>query len=145
MSKISGNGPIYLGSNAALHMGSWSLNGNNESVGDYDLVDNSKQVDYGAQSYTGSCTGVAALEDTTGQDLLLAAFTNKTKITDIKFYEVFTAVSAEKTVHWSPVSGAGGLVFTSMEISKDGGSETSKISFSFECDGLMERVVTTVS
>ena len=145
MSKVEGTGPIYLGSNAAMHMGSWSLTGTNEVVEDYDLVDNARQADYGAQSYSGNASGVNALEDTTGQDLIKAAFKNKTKISDIKFYLRYTATSSEKAVYWKPTSTSGGVLITSLELGKDGGSETSKISFSWTCDGLMEEVVETIS
>lgn len=145
MSKVQGTGPIYISTAAALHMGSWSINGTNEVVEDYDLVDNSRQADYGVQSYSGSASGVNALEDTTGQDVLKNAFKNKTKLTDIKFYLNYTTETGEKAVYWQPTSGSGGVLITSLELGKDGGSETSKISFSWTCDGLMEEVVETVS
>lgn len=144
MSKISGVGPIHLGSDPALHMGAWNIEGTNEVVSDFDLIDNSKSNDYGAQSYSGSASGVSALEDTTGQDILMAAFTDKTKITDIKFYLAYSEVVDEKNVYWTPKAGSGGLLITSISEGKDGGSETSKISFNFTNDGLMEKKVETV-
>jgi len=145
MAKVTGKGPIYIGATAVLHMGSWSIDGANAVEEFVDLVDNSKSADYGVQSYSGTGSGVNALADTTGQDLIRAAFTDKTKMTDIKFYEVFTDVTGEKAVYWTPKTGSLGLVITSIKSGKDGGSETSKFSFDFTCDGLMEYKVETIS
>lgn len=144
MGKVLGKGPIYIGANAVLHMGSWSINGTNAVETFVDLEDNAQQSDYGMQTFAGSAAGINALEDTTGQDLLRAAFMGKTKITDIKFYETYSEVVDDKVVYWKPKAGAGGLVISGLETSKDSGSETSKVNFSFSNDGLMERVVETV-
>ena len=145
MAKIEGVGPIYIGENAVVHMGSWSLNGTNEVVEDYDLVDNSRQADYGSQSFSGEMSGVSALEDTTGQALIEAAFTGKTKILNIKYYLTHSTTATEKVVYWAPKSTSGGILITSFSNGKDGGSETSKCSFSWTCDGLMEKTVETLT
>lgn len=145
MSKITGVGPIHIDDVAALHMGSWSLSGKNEIVEDYDLINNSRQADYGSQSFSGSCSGVNALEDTTGQDVLETAFLQKEKITDIKFYQTYSTTVSDKIVYWTPDESSGGILIESFDTGKDGGSETSKCSFSWTCDGLMKKVVETVS
>lgn len=146
MSKVIGTGPIYVGSTPApvLHMGSWSVNVSNEVSTFADLQTNAQQSDYGLQSYTGSAEGVTALEDTSGQDVLVAAALDKTKVKDIKFYEKYTAEVGEKVVYWQPKADSGGIVVSTCNVRKDGGSETSTISFSFTNDGLMERKVETV-
>ena len=144
MAKVTGKGPIYIGAAPVLEMGSWSLNIANEVVTFNDLQTNATTADYGTQSYTGNCSGLTALNDTTGQDLLVAACVGKTKIDDIKIYENYTTTAGEYNIYWAPVTGSPGIVVQSQSITKDGGSETTKVEFAFTNDGLMERKVVVV-
>ncbi len=144
MSKIQGVGPIYIGDNPVLHMGSWSFQGGNSVVKFADLQTNTEQVDYGLQSFSGSFEGLAALEDTTGQEILRNSHLNKEKILNLKIYLKYSDVSGEQVIYWRTKAGQGGVVVSSYSEKKDGGSETASISVSFDHDGVMERVTETL-
>lgn len=145
MSKISGKGPIMIGANKVLHMASWSIDIDANMDTNVELDSDWEQADYGVLSYGGSASGLSASDDTTGQDMIESALLNKTKITDIKFYQNFTEVSAEKNVYWSPKAGEGGILISKCGLSKDGGSETTKVNFSFKGDGMIEKKVVVVA
>lgn len=142
--KLTGKGPILIDTSVVLDMASWSVDITNELETQAELETGAQSTDYGLQSFSGSAEGVSALEDTTGQDLVRDASVNKVKIKNIKFYERYSVTEGDKVAYWQPKPTSNGIVISQFGSKKDGGSSTTKISFSFTNDGEMERKVDTL-
>lgn len=130
--KTGNNCKVTLGSNTVVGMGTWELPGisvdilESTSFGDTAKAYLTGLLDYGDVNFS----GLYDPADTTGQDILLSANRNNSKISNIRLY-------VDNTSYWTPnvtaVSAAGMLV-TSTSIGADK-SQLMTIKFSGKCTG----------
>jgi hypothetical protein len=130
--KVGSNAKVTLGANTVVGMGNWKLSGitvdmlESTAFGDTAKQFLSGLVDYGTVSFG----GLYDPADTTGQNVLVSAMLNNTKVTNIRLY-------ADASSYWTPnitsVTAAGMLV-QSVPIGIDK-SGLATIEFSGKCTG----------
>jgi hypothetical protein len=152
MSKLKGDGKVTIGSTTTektvLEISSWKINksrGTNDE-GTFDSGD-WMEKSYTKASWTGSCTGFTADADTTGQDVLEAAFDAGTLLTDLRFYLKHSVTAADKIAYYAAdiaTDTDAGVLITSYDVEKDQANETSTISFNFEGTGPLKKTTATL-
>lgn len=130
--KAGQNAKVTLGTATVVGMGNWKLNGitvdllESTAFGDTAKQFMSGLVDYGTVSFG----GLYDPADTTGQNILVSAMLNNSKVTNVRLY-------VDNTSYWTPnitaVSAAGMLV-QSVPIGMDK-SGLGTIEFSGKCTG----------
>ena len=153
MSKLKGDGKVTVNASTTeavvLEIASWKINksrGTNDE-GTFDDGDWTKKS-YTKASWTGSCTGFVASADTTGQDILEAAFDAGTLLADLRFYLEHSTTVSDEIVYYAAdtvTDPDAGVLITSYDVDKDQANETAKISFNFEGTGPLKKTTTTVS
>lgn len=127
---------VTLGANTVVGMGNWKLNGitvdllETTSFGDTAKQYTSGLLDYGTVSFG----GLYDPADTTGQNMLVSAMLNNSKVANVRLY-------VDNTSYWTPnvttASGglaAAGMLVQSVPIGMDK-SGLGTIEFSGKCTG----------
>lgn len=152
MGKLKGDGKVTVNASTTekvvLDISDWSVDrsagSNDEST--FDDGDWAAKG-YGKKSWGGSCSGFFADADTTGQDVLKAAFAAGTVINDIRFYMEYSVTAAASLEYIAPdtaTDATAGIIITSLSIKKDHTNKTTSISFSFDGTGPVLETSTTV-
>lgn len=130
--KTGSNAKVTLGSDTVVGMGNWKLSGITADLLESTAFgDSAKQymtglIDYGTVEFG----GLYDPADTTGQNILLSALLNNSKIANVRLY-------VDNTSYWTPnVTGvsAAGMILQSCPIGMDKGA-LGTISFSGKCTG----------
>lgn len=130
--KSGHSAKVTLGSNTVVGMGNWKLNGISVDLLESTAFgDSAKQymtglVDYGTVSFG----GLYDPADTTGQNILLSALLNNSKIGNVRLY-------VDNTSYWTPnvtAVSAAGMIMQSVPIGMDK-SGLGTIEFSAQCTG----------
>lgn len=130
--KAGNSAKVTLGANTVVGMGNWRLDGimvdllESTSFGDTAKQYMTGLLDYGTVSFG----GLYDPADVTGQDVLISAMLNNSKVANIRLY-------VDNTSYWTPnvtvVSAAGFLVQTvPIGVDKSG---LATIEFSGKCTG----------
>lgn len=130
--KAGNNAKVTLGSATVVGMGNWKLNGitvdllESTAFGDTAKQFMTGLVDYGTLSFG----GLYDPADTTGQNILISAMLNNSKIGNIRLY-------VDNTSYWTPnvtAVSAAGMLMQSVPIGMDK-SGLGTIEFSAKCTG----------
>lgn len=130
--KAGNNAKVTLGSNTVVGMGNWKLSGITADLLESTAFgDTAKQymaglIDYGTVEFG----GLYDPADTAGQNVLLSAMLNNSKIGNIRLY-------VDNTSYWTPnvtLVPAAGMILQSVPIGMDK-SGLGTISFSGKCTG----------
>lgn len=130
--KAGNNAKVTLGAATVVGMGNWQLSGitvdllETTSFGDTAKQFITGLLDYGAANFG----GLYDPGDTTGQQMLVSANINNSKIGNIRLY-------VDNTSYWTPnvtVVSAAGLLMQSVAIGQDK-SGLATIEFSGKCTG----------
>jgi hypothetical protein len=130
--KVGNNAKVTLGANIVVGMGNWKLNGISVDLLESTAFgDTAKQfmtglIDYGTVEFG----GLYDPADVTGQQILLSALLNNSKIGNVRLY-------VDNTSYWTPnvtTVSAAGMILQSVPIGMDK-SALGTISFSGKCTG----------
>ena len=130
--KAGNNAKVTLGANTVVGIGNWKLDGITVDLLESTAFgDTAKQYMTGLLDYGGvSFGGLYDPADTTGQDVLLSAMLNNSKIGNIRLY-------VDASSYWTPnitVVSAAGFIVQSIPIGVDKGG-LATIEFSGKCTG----------
>jgi hypothetical protein len=103
-SKMGYLGKVSIGAGHVLGIGNWSMDGKSiAELDDTEFGDQSTKYALGIQDGgTISFAGLYKPDDTTGQDVLIQAFDERTELTDLRLY-------IDETSYFSPCSTSGYL------------------------------------
>jgi hypothetical protein len=130
--KAGNHAKVTLGANTVVGMGNWKLNGitvdllESTAFGDTAKSFMTGLLDYGTVEFG----GLYDPADTTGQDILISALANNSKIANVRLY-------VDNTSYWTPdvtVVSAAGMLVQTVPIGMDK-SALGTISFSGKCTG----------
>lgn len=130
--KTGNHAKVTLGSDTVVGMGNWKLDGITVDLLESTAFgDTAKQYMTGLLDYGGvSFGGLYDPADTTGQNMLLSALLNNSKVGNIRLY-------VDNTSYWTPnvtAVSAAGFILQSVPIGVDK-SGLATISFAGKCTG----------
>ena len=132
-SRVGKNCKVTIGADKVLGMGNWTID-----PGTVNRLDNSEFGDDSVKTCSGmkgegtvTFNGNYKPDDTTGQDVIIAAFSNDTLLTDLRFW-------IDGNSYWRPTSGSY-IQITAQPITADM-ADMMKINFTGALNGSMELV-----
>ena len=153
MSLLKGNGKIVINSSTTAvviaDMADWSLDLSRavQDAGTFDDGEWSKSF-YNKISWSGSMNGYIASIDTTGQDVMEAAFLAGTVIQDIRFYLDYSTTAGDTVEYWAPDTAndsAAGILLSSWNVKKDQANKISNLTSSFTGTGIVKKFRATLT
>ncbi len=126
-----------------LEIGNWNIDMSADEIDTTAFGDGWGKSDVGMLKWSGSMSGFFDPTDSTGQDVLEAAFLAGTLLTDIRFYSQWSDQTGESLVYHTPGTG-GGLRVTAMKVSQDKAG-VANLELSFTGSGPVQKVTGTVA
>jgi len=152
MALLKGNGKIVINASTTAavvaDMADWSLDLTRavQDAGTFDDGEWSKSF-FNKISWSGSFNGYIASLDTTGQDVLQAAFLAGTTVSDIRFYVDYSTTSSDTVEYWVPdfvTDSESGILISSWNIKKDQANKVTNLTCSFTGTGIIKQVRATL-